>query len=310
LTQLAGTIGSRQAPTATSGRGLRFAAAAFLAASTILAAVRAGAQASVERGEQIFRAAGCFACHTDVKNNGAALAGGPAIQTPFGTFYGPNITPDPVHGIGRWSADDLVRALRQGRSPSGKYYYPSFPFVAYAQADERDLRDLAAYVMAQKPVAQPSRRHELDFPFSIRLALLPWRWLNFDPAPLRPDPSKSDIVNRGRYLVEALGHCGECHTPRTRMGALDPARRLAGARLEPTRDVAPNLTPHATGLEEWTEADIAGALEFGLTPDGSALAGSMAEVIQHSTSKLSAADRNAIAAYLKSLPPVPFAVRR
>lgn len=270
----------------------------------------ANAQPSASRGEYVFRAAGCYACHTDEKNGGAPLAGGTPIQTPFGTFHGPNITPDPTHGIGRWSADDVVRALRRGVSPSGKTYYPAFPYTAYARAEESDLRDLAAYLLAQKPVAQPSKSHELDFPYSVRVAMIPWRWLNFDPSPWKPDPTKSAPINRGAYLVEVLGHCGECHTPRTSMGALDRANWLAGARLPPTKDVAPNLTPHASGLADWSAEDIADTLALGLAPAGDPLGGSMAEVVQHSTSKLSNEDRAAIAAYLKSLPPLPSTARR
>ena len=268
------------------------------------------AQPSAERGAYIFHAAGCLACHSDPKQ-GAPLAGGPALKTPFGTFYAPNITPDPVHGIGGWSDADFLRAMRDGASPNGRYYYQVFPFTAYTKAAESDLLDLKAYLLAQPPVAQSSRPHDVSFPFSLRILLMPWRWLNFTAGAWRSDPAKSPAWNRGGYLVEALGHCGECHTSRNWIGGLDRGRWLAGSHDGPPDETAPNLTPdEATGIGPWSEADIADTLEFGMNPDGEPLGNSMAEVVRHSTSRLNAADRNAIATYLKGLPPLPSAVKR
>jgi len=286
--------------------GLFAAIVLFAAISDFGAALAAG---SAERGKTVYDAGGCFACHTDVKGNGPALAGGPALKTPFGTFYAPNISPDPAHGIGSWTDEQFLRAMRDGIGPKGQYYYPVFPYTAYTKASEQDLLDLKAYLMTLAPVAKPSRPHEVGFPFSVRLALLPWRWINFSSGPWRPDPAKDAVWNRGAYLVEALGHCGECHTPRDATGGLDRSRWLAGSRDGPPGEVGSNLTPHSTGLAEWSESDIAVTLDSGLTLDG-VVAGSMAEVVRFSTSRLSAEDRRAIARYLKSLPPLPTAAKK
>ena len=284
---------------------------AFLVAAVFgVLAYPAFAQPSAARGEYIFHAGGCQACHTDPKQ-GAPLAGGPALKTPFGTFYGPNITPDPAYGIGGWSDADFLRAMRDGVAPDGRSYYPVFPFTAYTKASESDLLDLKAYLFAQPPAAQPSRPHDVSFPFSLRFLLMPWRRFNFTAGAWRSDPAKSPAWNRGGYLVEALGHCGECHTSRNWIGGLDRGRWLAGSRDGPPGETAPNLTPdEATGIGTWSEADIADTLEFGLNPDGEPLGNSMAEVVRHSTSKLNAADRKAIATYLKGLPPLSSAVTR
>ncbi|HSE77903.1 MAG TPA: cytochrome c [Alphaproteobacteria bacterium] len=265
-------------------------------------------QAAIDRGKYIFDAAGCFACHTDTKGGRPTLSGGPALQTPFGTFYAPNITPDPRHGIGRWSDQDFIRALREGVSPDGRHYYPVFPYTSYTKASERDLLDLKSYIFAQPPVAEPSRSHEIGFPFAFRPLLRLWKLLNFEAVRWRADHRRGEEWNRGSYLVEALSHCGECHTPRNILGGLDHSSWMAGAVLGNGKTVAPNLTPHESGLEQWSVADITFALELGLTPRGEILGGEMAEVIARSSSRLSAADRSAIAAYLKALPPLPSAV--
>lgn len=265
-------------------------------------------QAAIDRGKYIFDAAGCFACHTDTKGGRPTLSGGPALQTPFGTFYAPNITPDPRHGIGRWSDQDFIRALREGVSPDGRHYYPVFPYTSYTKASERDLLDLKSYIFAQPPVAEPSRSHEIGFPFAFRPLLWLWKLLNFEAVRWRADHRRGEEWNRGSYLVEALSHCGECHTPRNILGGLDHSSWMAGAVLGNGKTVAPNLTPHESGLEQWSVADITFALELGLTPRGEILGGEMAEVIARSSSRLSAADRSAMAAYLKALPPLPSAV--
>lgn len=264
-------------------------------------------EAAIARGKYVFDAGGCYACHTDIKGKGQPLAGGAPLVTPFGTFYAPNITPDPTHGIGRFSDEDFLRAMRRGIAPGGHAYYPAFPYTTYAKASERDLLDLKAYLFAQAPVAKGSRPHEVGVPFSFRVLLWPWRWLNFDDAGWTLRPDKSAEWNRGAYLVEALSHCGECHTPRNAIGAVDRDRWMAGAPFGTKDEKAPNLTPDASGLADWSLGDIEFALEFGATPDGGAFSGEMSEVVQFSTSKLTKADRRAIAVYLKGLPPLPSA---
>jgi mono/diheme cytochrome c family protein len=270
----------------------------------------AHAAGSPEKGRYIFDAGGCLACHTDLKNKGAPLAGGPPLKTPFGTFYAPNITPDRTHGIGGWSDADFLRAMREGIAPDGRQLYPVFPYTSYTKATDEDLLDLKAYIFSLPASPTPSRPHDIGFPFSIRLTLLPWKWMNFMPGRFQPDPARDAAWNRGAYLVQALAHCGECHTSRNRLGGLDRDRWLAGAPM-PTSDlVAPNLTPDRSGLADWSPGDIAFALETGSLPEGGSFGGEMNEVVVNSTSKLTAADRSAIATYLKGLPPLPSAAKK
>ncbi len=261
------------------------------------------AELSAERGARVFAAAGCESCHTPP--DGPALAGGRALETPFGTFYAPNITPDPDHGIGDWKPEDLIRALRAGVAPDGGHYFPSFPYTAYTGMTESDIRDLYAYLRTVEPVAEPDRPHDLAFPFSWRFAVAGWKWLNFEPGPFEPDPARSAQWNRGAYLVEVLGHCGECHTPRGPLGGLDRSMHLAGSATGAEGKPAPNITPAPeTGLGGWTEDDMLWLFQMGLLPDGDVVGGPMGEVVEHSTSKLPAEDREAMAEYLLSVPPI------
>jgi len=283
-----------------------------------LAAVLAipGAAAAAEpdliaRGEYLYRAAGCSNCHTDRDAKGAELAGGAALTTPFGVFYAPNITPDREHGIGSWSDEDFVRAMREGVSPRGSHYYPAFPYTSYTKLTDEDLRALKAYLFTLPPVAQPDRPHELPWYVRLRPLLYFWKWLYFEPGPYRPDPQRSAAWNRGAYLANAVAHCGECHTPRDRFGGLDPARRFAGTTDGPDGAVVPNITPdRKTGIGRWSERDIAYYLETGMTPDGDFAGDVMADVIDNGLRHLTDEDRRAIATYLKSLPPIEHAVRK
>ena len=185
--------------------------------------------ASAERGAYIFHASGCETCHTDTANKGAPLAGGRALKTPFGTFRTPNVTPDPTHGIGKWSEADFIRALREGLSPSGAQYYPAFPYTAYTKMSDADMKDLRAYMLTLPVSDKPNLPHELGFPFNFRLGVMAWKWLNFTPGPLPVVSGKDEAWTRGRYLVEALGHCAECHTPRDKLGGLVTSKWMAGS---------------------------------------------------------------------------------
>lgn len=265
---------------------------------------------AVRRGEYIFQAAGCYGCHTDVKGKGAALAGGAALETPFGAFYAPNITPDKTHGLGDWSLADFRRALRQGLSPAGDAYYPVFPYTAYTGMTDADSADLWAYLSSLPAVDRADKPHELGFPFNMRwLANSFWRALYFEAAAYDPGAAPDGTADaeawrRGGYLVTVLGHCGECHTPRGRLGAVDRKLPLAGNPEGPEGDPVPNITPHeATGIGGWSAGDIAFYLDIGMDPDGDFAGGAMADIIKHSTAPLTAEDRRAIAAYLKSVPP-------
>ncbi len=292
---------------ACGGRPFIWAAAALfhLGLATLAAGPAAGAEPAVARGEYIFRAAGCLTCHTDTKNKGAPLAGGRALPTPFGTFYTPNITPDPVHGIGAWSDADFITALREGLAPDGSHYYPAFPYPSYTGMNERDMRDLKAYLFSRPAVATPNRAHDLKFPFGFRFALWPWKLLFFTEGRRIEDPSKDAQWNRGAYLVENLGHCGECHTPRNFLGAVDRERRLAGNPVGPEGKKVPNVTPHpGNGIGDWSKSDLTYFLKTGFLPDGDFAGGAMTDVIQESTGFLSDEDRAAVARYIFGLPPI------
>lgn len=261
------------------------------------------------RGEYVLAMGGCVACHTDQKNGGALLAGGRELATPFGTFYSSNITPDPDAGIGGWTAGDFVRAMREGLSPDGQHYYPAFPYPSYTKMTEQDLVDLKAYLDAVEPVSEQVRPHDLGFPFNIRQTLAGWKLLFFDVGTFEPDAGQSESWNRGAYLVQGPGHCGECHSPRNPLGGPDLSRYLAGNPVGAEGKATPNITPHDSGIADWSANDIAFALESGLTPDYDSFGAGMGEVVKDGTSKLTKEDREAIAEFLLALPPVESAVK-
>jgi mono/diheme cytochrome c family protein len=229
------------------------------------------------------------------------LGGGLAIPSPFGTFYAPNISPDPADGIGRWSEAEFVRAVTQGISPAGYHYFPAFPYPSYAHARVEDIRDLFAYLKTLEPVPGKVRDHDVPFPFDIRRNLGIWKRLFMEGKPFTPDPRHSPGWNRGAYLVNGLGHCAECHSPRNFLGGIVAAQRFAGGPNPEGEGWVPNITQK--GIGDWSEEDIAHFLETGELPEGDTASGSMARVIKN-TSQLSKEDRAAIAEYLKSLPPV------
>jgi mono/diheme cytochrome c family protein len=263
---------------------------------------------AVARGEYLVRAGGCFSCHT--APGGAPLAGGRALATPFGTFYSPNITPDAT-GIGAWSDADFLRALRQGVRPDGKNYFPVFPYPSFTGITDDDALAIKAYLFSRAPVRQPDRAHDVWPPFSWRILQSGWKLLFFSPGPFRPAPQHDAEYNRGAYLVTALAHCGECHTPRNRLGAVRPSMVLAGNRDGPGGEMVPNITPdHKTGIGDSEKADIAELLKTGTTPDGEKLGGAMKEAIQDGLKYLTETDRDAIAAYLLAQPPISNALTK
>ncbi len=275
---------------------------AALALST--AATVTAHAADVARGEYIFNAAGCAGCHTNTRDDGQLLAGGRALETPFGTFVSPNITASDA-GIGDWSDDDFVRALREGVAPDGSPYYPAFPYTSFTGATTEDLLDLKAYIFSLPPSSAANQDHDLKFPFGIRQLMYGWRLLNFSPAEFTPDPQQTDQVNRGAYLSEALSHCGECHTPRNILGVMDPQMWMAGTVDGPEDSRVPNITPHSeTGIGNWSPGDLTTLLKTGLTPEFDSVGGAMGEVIDQGTSKMTDEDLEAIIAYLFSLAPI------
>jgi mono/diheme cytochrome c family protein len=253
-------------------------------------------------GKELFTAGGCVSCHAVPKaEDKTRLGGGLALASPFGTFYVPNISPDPKDGIGGWSEAQFVTALTKGTSEDGEHLYPAFPYTSYQHMRIDDLRDLFAYLKTLPPVAGVVREHDLPFPFNIRRTLGLWKVLFLDGEPFKSDPSQSPQWNRGAYLVNGPGHCAECHSPRNALGAIVSGMRFTGGPSPDGQGGVPNITQFK--LKDWSVSDIAEVLETGMTADADRVGGSMVEVVRN-TSQLTAADREAIAVYIKSLPAV------
>lgn len=276
--------------------------AAWLAAGTALGQSE---NAAVERGRYVFRAAGGCSCHRDPGATDSSLSGGRAIETPFGTIYGTNITPDRETGIGAWTDEDFLRAMTRGVAPDGKDYYPVFPYPAFTKMKRADLLDLKAYLFSLEPVSKENEEPAMGFPFSIRASVKAWKLVNFDEGTFEPDPDESETWNRGAYLATALSHCRECHTPRTTTGGLDTDMDYAGSTDGPEGELAPNITPdERTGIGSWATPDIIWFLQTGFKPDGDDAQGLMGEVITQGYQYLTEPDLQSIAEYLKSLKPI------
>ena len=260
-----------------------------------------GLTADRAHGEQVFTAAGCASCHMADGADGAAqlvLSGGQRFPSAFGTFLAPNISPDPDHGIGAWSVQDLGNALQRGIGRDGEHLYPALPYAAYQHMAPQDVVDLYAYLQTLPPDATPSQPHDLGFPFTLRRGLGLWKALFLTPdyavaGDLTPDET------RGRYIAEGLAHCAECHTPRNALGGLDRSRWLAGSPDPSGKGTIPNITPAKL---TWSPDEIVEYLTSGFTPDYDSVGGHMAHVVEN-LSKLPDADRVAVAAYLKRVVP-------
>jgi mono/diheme cytochrome c family protein len=256
----------------------------------------------LDNGKSMFYAAGCSGCHAvPNQDDRTRLGGGVALPSAFGTFYAPNISPDPNAGIGSWSEAQFVTAMVAGTSPQHTHYYPSFPYTSFHTMRIEDIRDLFAFLKTLPADNARSRDHDVKFPFTLRRGLGLWKLLFLDSVSPEPDPSKSAAWNRGAYLVNGPGHCAECHSPRNFLGGVIASQRFAGAPNPAGKGWVPNITQR--DLKDWSEKDIAYLLESGQTPEGDSVGSSMAEVVR-STSQLPAHERAAIAAYIKSLPPV------
>ncbi|MFT5684643.1 MAG: mono/diheme cytochrome c family protein [Myxococcota bacterium] len=259
----------------------------------------------MSRGAQLYRTASCVGCHSPPFSDGTHLGGGRDLPTMFGVFYAPNISPDPVEGIGGWSEADFVTAMRQGRAPDGSRYWPTFPYMTYTGMSDDDLHALWVYLTAQPPVDTTSRTHSINAPYRYPGMLGMWRLMAFRDGPLEDDTRQSDQWNRGRYLVKAVSYCDQCHTPRGPLGLVKKRHDMAGGANPGKADIHPNLTPDpVVGLGEWSEADIAAYLSTAVKPDGTQTEDKdiMAEKIHDSFSHYSDEDRAAIAAYLAALP--------
>ena len=280
----------------------------FLPASSVVNlpdGVNSASPGMVQRGAYVVKAAGCVSCHTDRKNKGALFAGGRALLTPFGTFYTPNITPDMKSGIGGWSDEEFVRAVQHGEGEDGEELYPVFPYTSYSRMSVVDVLSIKAYLFSLQPVATTHRDNDVSFPFSWRALLKGWKLLFFaGVAELKDDPTRDVSWNRGRYLVSALGHCGECHTPRNALGAIDDTAPFGGNRYGPDGWVVPALVGATkSNFAHWSVEEIAEYLKSGVKPDFDSVQGPMVEVIEDNTKHLSEEDRRAVALYLKSLNP-------
>lgn len=273
------------------------AIAAALACATV-----AHAQTTIlERGEYLVRAGDCIACHTD-GSGGALLSGGLRIDTPFGYMLTPNITPDPDTGIGSWSSDDFHRALHHGINKRGEDMYPTMPFDFYTKVTRADVDAMYAWLRTVKPVQRRIEVNHLHFPFDLRWSMAGWRELFFREGTFKPDPARSASWNRGAYLVEGLGHCSDCHSPRNLLGGIEQSKDFAGAVVDGW--FALNLTSSlVTGLGGWSVDDLAAYLKTGVAKDKTTTLGPMALVIRDSLSYLTDGDLAAMAEYLKSLPP-------
>ncbi len=245
---------------------------------------------AIERGAYLVAAGGCISCHSGVEDPGS-LSGGLPLESDFGTFYAPNITPDPATGIGGWTAGDFLLALKHGRTPGGSFYFPAFPYPSYAGMTDEDALYMAAYLLAQPPVVSETPDHELPG-WLGRWTIAGWnllaRLLNPE-LPVETDP----VVARGAYLARHLGHCGECHTPRNGLGIPDLSREFGGGRIADGKVEAID----ADALNNWSQDAFALFLTLGLKPDGEFVGGKMEPVIEHNTSRLTEDDRKAMVAF-------------
>lgn len=299
-------VTSAMAADAPAAASVSVSASASASASSAPAAAAAPAATPsapselIARGKYLTRAADCAACHTSA--NGAPFAGGVPLKSPFGTFYGTNITPDKTNGIGGWTAEEFYRALHDGIAPD-KALYPAMPYTSYRQMTRADSDAIYAYLMSVKPAAVPNRKHDLSFPYNVRMAMRAWDWMFLKDT--LPDASKGQSADwlRGRYLANALGHCAECHTPRGTFGQLDKAKPLGGAAL--ARIAAPDLTPEALAARGWTVKDLQTFFGTGIAPQGSAF-GEMYPVVHLSTQYLTPDDLRSLSTYLLGdAPPAP-----
>src|ERR1700730_15465452 len=264
---------------------------------------------TIQRGEYLLRAGGCVSCHTPA--GGEKLAGGRPLATPFGTFYSPNITPDAETGIGRWTDAQFLLALRKGVRPDGANYFPVFPYPSFTRITDSDALAIKAYLFSLPAVRRQNRPHDVPFPFSWRFLQTGWKLLFFVRGPFDPEPERSAAYNRGAYLVTALAHCGECHTPRNFLGAT-----LLGLWLARTPDgqeghVVPNNRPDPDpGIGKWEKDDVVELLRTGTTPELSKVKGAMRETIGDGLKYLSDSDLEAIADSLSPQPPIVHDVSR
>lgn len=259
---------------------------------------------NLANGKTLFIAGDCAICHaTPGRGDPTRLGGGQALKTGFGTFYMPNISSDPIDGLGRWTVPQFVTAMREGVSPQGRNEYPAFPYTSYQRMRANDLRDLLGYIDTLPAVAGKVRDHDLKFPFNLRRGVGVWRLAFLDGRPAESIASQGVALDRGRYLVEGPAHCAECHSPRDAAGAIVGGKRFAGGADQGGTGYTPNITPDETGIGYWSENEIVDYLKLGTSPIDIHTGGDMAEIVAN-TSQLPDGELHAMALYLKSLPAV------
>ncbi len=282
-------------------RLIQFLAGCVIAASPAVVFADQPQPDLVKRGEYLARVGDCFSCHT--KEGGPALAGGRQVETPFGTISSPNITPDKDTGIGNWSDDQFYRIMHDGLDDRGEYVYPVMPYDHYTKVTREDVLAIKAFLFSQPAVHAPQPPSHLSFPFNIRASLGVWRALFFKPGEFQPDPQASAEVNRGAYLVEGLGHCGACHTPRNILSGSEHSKQFAGGEISGQGWFAPNISSDIReGIGSWSDQQITDYLRSGVAPGKAVVAGPMAEVVHTSLQYLNDDDVHAMAAYLKATP--------
>lgn len=252
----------------------------------------------IKRGEYLVKLGDCISCHTDSPNGGESFAGGLGLVTPFGIFFGPNITSDKKYGIGDWTEAEFMRAMHKGKNKKGQFLFPVFPYTSFTKVEEQDLKDMYAYFQALDPVAKPNIKHDVTFPFGIRFFQLGWRMMFFDKGYLKPDPNLSEQANRGRYIVQGLGHCGECHTPRNVLGGMQTKYFLTGGFVDGY--YAPDIT--AYGIKDAPVEEVVRVFtEEEKLRGAGRVRGPMEEVNHNSLQKVEPEDLQAIAVYLRGL---------
>ncbi len=262
----------------------------FLPPSVSSSAQLSESAEAIERGEYLVIAGGCISCHRG-EDDAESFVGGLALVSDFGTFYAPNITPDQETGIGSWEAQDFLRALQHGRTPSGSFYYPAFPYRAYAGLSDEDVLDIGSYLMSLEPSINAVPEAETPA-WLNRWAMAGWNLLA-DMSEADAETFDDELVARGAYIARNLGHCSECHTPRNTVGILDASREFAGATLG--EEVIEAIDAEA--LSKWTTNNFDLFMLIGMKPDGEFAGGDMNDVIEHNTSKISDDDRDALAAF-------------
>ena len=290
----------KRTPLKRSGKPALAAAAALLIAGSVVGRAARAAESDpdlIKRGEYLSRAGDCVACHT--APGGKPFAGNLGLEMPIGTIYTPNLTPDKATGIGNWTDDQFYKAMHEGIGVKGEYLYPAFPFPWYTKVTRDDALAIKAYLFSLEPVSSERKKEKIAFPFNVREALLTWRTAFFKPGEFVPDPAKSPELNRGAYLVEGLGHCGECHNGNNLLGASDLSGRLKGGEIQGW--YAPNITSDGKeGVGSWSTDELVAFLHDGSAPGRGVALGPMKETVDHSLHYLSNDDLRAMAAYLKS----------